>query len=256
MKRILAITGIVVSALAFGQIASTHFGGMRPDRKTGARRPSRREHAEYDIIWRNSLNAWQSPNRAKNLLVTYFTNGFRLNPRVKVAEFWEVELRLQSIGKGGKPLVPTRTGRAAATVKGGHMVVAHRGFDIEFNNDFHGMRQNFIVHEPPPGNGPLTVRVKARGTLVPMKYAERDILLTAADGGPEDGKVWFRGLTAWDADGKALQAHFEVDRNVVAMVVDDSKASYPVTVDPLCANAVSLPHSALFSTASAAETPA
>ncbi|MEZ4239153.1 MAG: Ig-like domain-containing protein [Myxococcota bacterium] len=46
-------------------------------------------------------------------------------------------------------------------------------------------------------------------------------------------RVDWTGLRAWDADGVALSAWIDVDDQDVRVSVDDARARYPVTIDPL-----------------------
>ncbi len=48
-----------------------------------------------------------------------------------------------------------------------------------------------------------------------------------------DGGLWrYEGLEAWDAEGEPLSAWMEATALGLALIVDDTDAAYPITVDP------------------------
>ncbi len=189
---------------------------------------------EYHIAYQPELAAYSSPNRAQNLQVRYAADGFSLEPRAGSGAGWQLDLDLEGIGRAADELLPEPIGDpqgdSRICVAGERMSFQHDGFRVEYRNDRNGMRQDFIVERPPSGDGPLKVNLRAAGGLRPVVQGEDDIVFI--DGEAEQ-VVWYKGLKAWDASGRELPAHMQADDNRIALVVDDTRAEYPVTVDPL-----------------------
>lgn len=156
-----------------------------------------------------------------------------MRPRVDGTGTWRVDLRLISIDKGDAG--HGADGQATVILDANRMVVRRPAFDIEYINDANGMRQNFIVKQRPRGDGPLTVRLACTGTLEAVRESERDVVFVEpGDGfGTRRPVAGYTGLTVWDAAGAACDASVEVDGNRILLVVDDTEARYPVTIDPL-----------------------
>jgi len=106
-------------------------------------------------------------------------------------------------------------------------------------NDQRGLEHGYIVHHCPGGGaGPLHVTVNVRGGLVPrINATPRDAAFFNADGA---AVVNYSNLTVFDAAGAIVPAWFEVDQDnprSLRIVVDDSNAVYPLTIDPLAQQA-------------------
>ncbi|MCB9683191.1 MAG: VCBS repeat-containing protein [Alphaproteobacteria bacterium] len=90
-----------------------------------------------------------------------------------------------------------------------------------------GLEQGFDVAKRPEGDGPLVLEVSAPG-MHPRVDGDR---VRFRD---RSGRGWHvSALVAWDAAGTDLPSHFEVDGDLIRLVVDDTDAAYPITVDPL-----------------------
>lgn len=240
MRRTAAIIAALVTALLFDfdvcvSRRSTPAAGLESPWQVDIEASALQ--SEYHIRWQNATGAYQSPNRSQNLRVTYFDDGFRLTPRVGSTGEWDVELRLESIGKDNAALLkPGPVREAQREVRDGCLEVAHEGFTMVYENGPMGMRQDFVVDRRPPGAGLLTVALRCAGSLRPVAKNSRDVVFVdAADG--RDGMVWYKGLKAWDANGNKLSARVHVDEERVCLQVDDRNATYPVTVDPLSTTA-------------------
>lgn len=155
------------------------------------------------------MDQFASPNRKQNLLVNYEGDGFSLRPGTRASESWELDLRVGSIGRQKNKLIPAHIVEPESDqricVDADRMSVQHDGFRIDYKNNHEGMRQDFIVEQRPAGNGPLTVELRAEGDLRPTVQGEDDVLFVHT--GCETPAVWYKGLKAWDADGKELAAH-------------------------------------------------
>ena len=93
-----------------------------------------------------------------------------------------------------------------------------------------GVEQTFEMRSRPPGDGPLAIEVAFEG-LVPVAQSKADqVVLRDGQGRVRAG---YRDLVAVDAEGRELASRMEVRGTVVALVIEDAKAEYPVRVDPL-----------------------
>jgi trimeric autotransporter adhesin len=105
----------------------------------------------------------------------------------------------------------------------------HGEFTEWYVNGPVGLEQGFTVQQAPgSGNGqPLTVTLSLAGNLTAAVDPNRTSLSL---NGNADLK--YAGLTATDARGNELRAWLELRENQLLLRVDDSKAIYPVTIDP------------------------
>ena len=126
--------------------------------------------------------------------------------------------------------------RGAIEAKGGSITHRHDDLLTEwFINDRHGLQQGWTVHRPPE-NGGLRLQLQVRGDLKPQLDPDRlGVVFQDANGADA---VTYRGLKAWDADGRDLPASFDVKgANQLVLTVDDAGARYPVTIDPIAQQA-------------------
>jgi hypothetical protein len=94
-----------------------------------------------------------------------------------------------------------------------------------------GLEHSFVVRERPGGRGPLVIEVAFDGLVAESVNGAADrVLLRDSEGVVEAG---YRDLVALEADGRELKSRMEVRGAVVALVVEDADANYPVTIDPL-----------------------
>lgn len=184
--------------------------------------------SEYHIRYQEAAKAYQSPNRAQNLRVTYRADGFSLTPRIGSQKDWNATLRLQSISKGGRAFVPANNPEFVG--KENTLTAIHPAFTMEFVNSPEGMRQNFVVREKPEGAAPLTVAMLAESDMTPEITDNGSAVVFRENGTP---MVEYQDLKVWDAVGTRLKAEMRLNGNALSIVVDDGNAVYPVTIDPL-----------------------
>lgn len=206
--------GFVVSKMTYAKAQTTN--------------PSVRSFIEgHEYYIRNTAGVYASPNRKQNTRIVYNTNGFEIEPRKKDAGNWRLQLALAGINKGGRNL--SRSAKPFLRTKGNTLWIQHPDYTVEYINAKNGTRQNFLVAKRPAGNGALKVLLQPTGTVA----VENVTPVSASFGDASGTKLYYRDLKAWDADGKPLPAKMEREGNLLALVVDDKNATYPVTVDPL-----------------------
>ena len=101
-------------------------------------------------------------------------------------------------------------------------------------NEPRGLEQGFTLTSPPGtrrGNEALIVRLGVSGSLSPrVSDSGEQVEFLDAHG---QRVLRYSKLAAFDAAGKRLPARMSTRRDEVWLEVDDRKATYPVTIDPL-----------------------
>jgi len=145
------------------------------------------------------------------------------------APVWETRLTLRGFGREGDLSAPWASATSHATDTS--VVWSGSGSEVRYHLLPEGLRQDFLIHGRPPGNGPLQVSIDLSTDLCPVIHAT-DIDFLDQEGGFVHT---YRGLKAWDACGMPLTAWFESTGpgHALRIVVDDRDATYPVTVDPV-----------------------
>ncbi|TIH17033.1 hypothetical protein D0S45_07650 [Marinifilum sp. JC120] len=88
------------------------------------------------------------------------------------------------------------------------------------------LEHGLVLNEKPTGKGNLNFSFSTSGNLVPEQNG-KDILFVG------DNNMDYTGIKAWDATGRDLVCSMSVQQGNLVWSVDDSKAKYPVTVDPV-----------------------
>lgn len=145
---------------------------------------------------------------------------------------WKTNLRVRSIGRISGALLPWTGGEGTRT--GNEVEFAGAHMTVQYVSSDQGVRQNFLVPERIPGEGPLVVDMSILGDLAPTLLASDRIAFMDAHGHVQ---LDYSDLRCWDAHGARLDAHLEVARvngeTNVQVVVDDRTARYPIVIDPI-----------------------
>jgi hypothetical protein len=211
--------------------------------------------SEYHITWQNHTYlsdlpaAYQAPNRAHNLR-TYFTlTGIRVIPRTSATPAWEWGLTLTGYGYAGR----VQPVAAAELVVSGNRIEYRRGELTEwYVNDERGLEQGVTLASSPggrPQGSPLQFDLALLGNLTPALSDDgAAIEFTTPDG---MRVLRYSDLRAHDATGRELPACLELTQSGIThhaspatydatrrtqhalrIIVDDSNAVYPITIDP------------------------
>jgi hypothetical protein len=99
-----------------------------------------------------------------------------------------------------------------------------------YENGVTGIEQGFTILESPRGEGPLLVRAAVGRRLTPRLEADGSVRFCDAHGA---AVLAYGGLVAQDAQGRRLPAGLSVVAHELTIRVEDTRASYPITIDPL-----------------------
>ena len=166
--------------------------------------------------------AYAGANPAATLRLRLDTAGLTIHQQGRPGA---LHLALAGLGRGDR-LTPFRSARPSGS---GGEVRYDRGTLVEwYRNGPLGLEQGFSLAASPPGSGPLTVRLRLSGGLVPRLSG--GALLLGAQG------LRYAGLYAQDAIGRRLPAHLTLRAASggwsLGLVVDDRRARYPLAIDP------------------------
>ncbi|MDX2015361.1 MAG: FG-GAP-like repeat-containing protein [Myxococcaceae bacterium] len=163
-----------------------------------------------------------APNRAQGLRARWTPAGTRLEDRTSGA--WLMTLTTRSVGRPGR-LVPLPDGPATVDEA---LVTRDFGAVREWwRNTPEGLEQAWSFAERPHGDGPLSIEVDVDGATV---TAAGERLALASHAGRQ---LVYDHLEVLDAEGKVLPARLAVRPAGWRVEVDDTLASYPITIDPL-----------------------
>ena len=103
-----------------------------------------------------------------------------------------------------------------------------RGVDVTYRSTATGLEQEFTIARRPIGaSGNVSLLLSTAGTL----RAVQDRSGTRIVG--DTGTIFhYGGLHVTDRSGRVLPAHLSVVGRTIRLVIDDTNAAYPVTVDP------------------------
>ena len=183
---------------------------------------------------------YQAQNRAQGLRVGFSPKGIHVVPRGSVEG---LRMELSGIGYGDQ-LERVSDGLLEPS---GERINYHRttaaGAELTewYVNSPRGVEQGFTLPAPPSANQtgqPLVLELELSGGLEPTLEAGGGAIAFATPDGI--AALRYSGLHAYDAGGHELTSWMEVRVRSIALVVDDAKARYPVTVDPLIATETNL----------------
>ncbi len=172
----------------------------------------------------------QAPNRAQGLRTHFGNEALEVVPRTGEAH-WRLEWRTTAWGRGEA----LRTPAAAVPQAREARVEYARGPLVEwYENRPEGLEQGFTIAARPSGEGELRVRGRLESDGLAPKLAAGGGVISLRDlTGAE--VLRYSALVARDAGGRELPSRLEQRRSDIDLVVDDTGAHYPVTIDPLLA---------------------
>ncbi len=141
---------------------------------------------------------------------------------------WQVAFQLKGIGRSTIQWTPDQSCTIAHTAN--QLFYNFNNIQIEYINGRDGLRQNFFVKKKMPGDGALTVTIQPATDLQTRLLNDNSL---AFFNGNDQQLLAYEDLHVWDAHHKKLPAAMHFNNGLLTIEVDDSEASYPVTIDPL-----------------------
>jgi len=152
--------------------------------------------------------------------------GYTVENRQQTA--WHVAFQLKGLGRSAIQWTP---GQAYTTTHANnHLQYNYDHLHIEYLNNSDGLRQNFLVNRKMPGDGALTVSIEPVTDLHPRLLNSNCLAFFNT---ANKMVLAYEDLNVWDADHKRLPAAMHFNKGMLTIEVDDSQATYPVTIDPL-----------------------
>ncbi|OQP65985.1 hypothetical protein A3860_15465 [Niastella vici] len=164
---------------------------------------------------------------------THNRTGYYLSPAGYTAAnrqqaAWQVAFQLKGIGRSAIQWAPGQ--QYTITHAGNRLQYNYDHFHVEYLNNRDGLRQNFLVNRKMPGDGALTVSIQPVTDLHARLLNSNCLaFFNAAD----KMVLAYEDLHVWDANQKKLPASLHFNTGMLTIEVDDSQATYPVTIDPL-----------------------
>jgi len=179
----------------------------------------------YNI--KKSGKTYKTINESHGMRYAFSSNGLIIQSADKS---WKWGMALKKWGYEGKfQSVPD------AEVKANDQTVEYtrgKGLTEWYKNTIFGLEQGFTLTERPDTTKAkgslLALEIAISGTLTP-KLNDNTLLLQDKNG---ETLSRYTGLFAYDSKHQKLPAHLVLADNTLQVLVDDSKALYPVTIDP------------------------
>jgi hypothetical protein len=141
---------------------------------------------------------------------------------------WQVAFQLKGIGRSAIQWQPEGQYAISHTVN--QLQYKYDNISIEYINNGDGLRQNFLVNRKMPGGGALKVTIEPATDLQPRLLNSNSLAFFNSE---DKMLLAYEDLRVWDAAHKALPAVMHYNNGLLTIEVDDSDATYPVTIDPL-----------------------
>ena len=178
---------------------------------------------------------WQVTNPVQQFSAVWRPSGIEVHPAVEPAA-WRIAMRLDAWGYGNR-LESSRDAEIA--VSGNRLEYRHRNelgtaLTEWYVHTSRGIEQGFTLPRRPAGAedaGPLKLVIAMNGTLQPRLAGDRQAIEFSRSNGTVP--LRYSELRSWDAKGRLLPSSLHIAAGRVSILVDDAKAVYPVTVDPL-----------------------
>ena len=187
--------------------------------------------AEYERhrhgMFPDGKGGYQSRSHYHGWLARFDGKGFTVKPD---GQPWSWGLELASWGPQGQEISVSGVASMHANVN--RMEYRWPGITEWFVNGKEGVEQGFTIPSRPAGKGEnLVLRLRVRGGLVAADSQDgAGILFRTADGA---SALHYRKLVVSDAKGRRVPARMMARDRTVQIAVDDRRAVYPLTVDPI-----------------------
>ena len=166
-------------------------------------------------------------NKANGFTIGFSDNGIEILPNPGNNQHWSWGLELVDKAEGLRL-------RAEVKATDNRIVYDREDMTEWYINSPSGLEQGFTVCKPLRRDGELFIDMKITGTLVP-RFSEDGQSVNFHDQGSM-AVLTYSALKVVDSQGTALTSRFVPMNGGIRIVVDDSSAVYPVTIDPLASS--------------------
>jgi hypothetical protein len=192
------------------------------------------EIARSEYRFSRTAKGLEAPNRAHGFRVRVEDGAVHVVSRLHDADAASGGFSLAwRTARWGRPGALETLAPLGVSEDGGTLRLAFGPVVETLENDGAGLKQGFEIAALPPGG-------RDAGLVIEADVETGLLARPSEDGGRID---WTRpdgrsvlsmtGLSVFDATGAALRSRFEVGAGLLAIVVDDRDAVYPIVVDPL-----------------------
>lgn len=173
---------------------------------------------------------FSAANRAQGFRSYFTEKGVRLVPRTEEKPSWEWGLEFVWRAEDSSR-------KAEMTVQENRIEINRGDITEWYVNDEKGLEQGFTISKRESAGainespGTLNIDMRLTGNLHP-RFAE-DGQSVDLYGRGNIAVLTYSGLKAFDSAGTVLPSRFEAISGGIRIIVDDSAAVYPITIDPL-----------------------
>jgi FG-GAP repeat/Secretion system C-terminal sorting domain len=190
------------------------------------------EDREYGIRPMDAPGVYAAVNHDQHLGYWFSAKGYgvgNFNEDGSTKGLWSEQFFFAGIGRG---LSLRQAGAASVSRSGEHRLdFDYGGYTVAYDHEKPGMEQSFVIRHRLSGSKPLCIALQLSGDLAAT--VSGDALRLTAAGDPQDTRLAYDQLTVWDSHHRQLPAHMRLDASRrLLLTVDDSRAEYPLTVDP------------------------
>ena len=189
---------------------------------------SRQQRIEADP---DTAQAYRARNPEQGLSIRFSDSGVEVSPQ-KDQDAWRWSMELTAYGYG-KDLQPVEN--AVLKIEGNRITYERGNISEWYINGRRGLEQGFTLAAPPgtkEDSGDLLVMaLSLSGDLMPKWRTEGEaVAFTDASGRTV---LRYEELYAFDATGRDLPVRLALAAGEFSILVDDTNATYPLSIDPL-----------------------
>jgi hypothetical protein len=176
---------------------------------------------------------WILTNRANNFSATLNTKGWQMQFGQKGDNDFTWNFNLQGINREDGHQISFGSLNSSQITNDNNKIIFQRDKNTQewYKNSDKGLEQGFTINTKPVGTGKLTLIGNLKTNLQASSTSDK------IDFDSNGKKVFQYGnLTVTDSLGKKIPAKISYADKQIKLIIDDSQAVYPITVDPLASS--------------------
>jgi hypothetical protein len=176
---------------------------------------------------------WILTNRANNFSATLNTKGWQMQFGQKGDNDFTWNFNLQGINREDGHQISFGSLNSSQITNDNNKIIFQRDKNTQewYKNSDQGLEQGFTINTKPAGTGKLTLFGNLKTNLQASSTSDK------IDFDSNGKKVFQYGnLTVTDSLGKKIPAKISYADKQIKLIIDDSQAVYPITVDPLASS--------------------